>query len=97
MESLQDKQWRFVKLICKLVAKADELGYELTYGDAYREHDGEQNWRHATLPGVTLRIARRPRRESSKRSISRQPRPKPAVYAAGTRSAAQSITGGSPP
>lgn len=37
MESLQDKQWRFVKLICKLVAKADELGYELTYGDAYRD------------------------------------------------------------
>lgn len=37
METLQDKQWRFVKLICRLVARADELGYELTYGDAYRD------------------------------------------------------------
>ena len=37
MESLREKQWRFVKMLSQLVAKADELGYELTLGDAYRD------------------------------------------------------------
>ena len=34
--SLREKQSEFVRMIAKLIVKADELGYELTFGDAYR-------------------------------------------------------------
>jgi len=36
-ETLREKQWRFVKTLMKLIEKADELGYELTIGDAFRD------------------------------------------------------------
>ena len=34
--TLRQKQSQFVKLICLLIVKAEELGYELTFGDAHR-------------------------------------------------------------
>ena len=36
-ETLRQKQWRFVRMIAELVDFADRRGYELTYGDAYRD------------------------------------------------------------
>ena len=32
-----DKQWDFLRLLVKLVPKAEELGLKLTLGDAYRD------------------------------------------------------------
>ena len=37
MESLREKQSRFVRMVARLINKANELGYELTFGDAYRD------------------------------------------------------------
>lgn len=34
---LVDKQWKFVKMVSKLITYADSLGYKLTFGDAYRD------------------------------------------------------------
>jgi len=34
---LREKQSKFVNLICKLVVFATSQGYELTFGDAYRD------------------------------------------------------------
>lgn len=36
-ETLRQKQSRFALMIGKLIIKANELGYELTFGDAYRD------------------------------------------------------------
>jgi len=36
-ESLGDKQRRFTLMVSKLIIFADEQGYELTFGDAYRD------------------------------------------------------------
>lgn len=36
-ETLRQKQSRFVKMVAQLIVKATELGYELTFGDAYRD------------------------------------------------------------
>lgn len=35
IESLREKQSRFVRLIALLIIYADRLGYELTFGDSY--------------------------------------------------------------
>lgn len=37
MSSLLIKQMSFPGMICKLIAKAHEMGYEVTFGDAYRD------------------------------------------------------------
>lgn len=37
METLREKQSRFVKMLPFLIKKAEELGYDLTLGDAYRD------------------------------------------------------------
>lgn len=36
-ETLRQKQSRFVRMVAQLIDKAHELGYELTFGDAYRD------------------------------------------------------------
>lgn len=36
-ESLGDKQRRFTQMLAQLVVYAYSIGYELTYGDAYRD------------------------------------------------------------
>jgi hypothetical protein len=36
-ESLREKQSRFVLMVSKLIQKAYAMGYELTFGDAYRD------------------------------------------------------------
>ena len=36
-ESLRQKQSRFAKMVPRLIDKAFELGYEVTFGDAYRD------------------------------------------------------------
>lgn len=36
--SLRQKQSRFFKLTARLIDKVHELGYEATWGDAYRDH-----------------------------------------------------------
>ena len=36
-ESLGQKQRRFALLVSQLIAKAYEMGYEVTLGDAYRD------------------------------------------------------------
>jgi hypothetical protein len=36
-ETLREKQWRFVRMKCHLVAEAERLGYQLTDGDAFRD------------------------------------------------------------
>jgi hypothetical protein len=41
-DSLRERQSRFVKMVGHLIAWADEHGYELTFGDAYR--DSRVNW-----------------------------------------------------
>jgi hypothetical protein len=35
--TLREKQSKFVLMIAQLINKANELGYELTFGDAYRD------------------------------------------------------------
>jgi len=35
--TLGDKQRKFTLMVSKLIAEAYELGYELTFGDAYRD------------------------------------------------------------
>lgn len=35
--TLHEKQSKFVLMIAKLIYKAESLGYELTFGDAYRD------------------------------------------------------------
>jgi uncharacterized protein YcbK (DUF882 family) len=35
-ESLQSKQSRFARMVAALIVKATELGYEVTFGEAYR-------------------------------------------------------------
>lgn len=35
--TLREKQSKFVLMIAQLILKANELGYELTFGDAYRD------------------------------------------------------------
>lgn len=35
--TLREKQSAFTLMVAKLILKADELGYELTFGDAYRD------------------------------------------------------------
>lgn len=35
-ETLRQKQSRFALAVSKLIQKADELGYQVTFGDAYR-------------------------------------------------------------
>lgn len=37
-ESLSQKQRRFTLMVAKFVLKCYELGYEFTYGDAFRDH-----------------------------------------------------------
>lgn len=37
METLFQKQTKFSKLVVQLMQKAFELGYEITFGDAYRD------------------------------------------------------------
>lgn len=34
---LGNKQKKFVRMVVQLIAKAHELGYEVTFGDAYRD------------------------------------------------------------
>lgn len=36
MLTLRQKQSIFVRSVCRLIARAEELGYELTFGEAYR-------------------------------------------------------------
>jgi len=36
-ETLLQKQTRFVKMVVKLLQKAENMGYEITFGDAYRD------------------------------------------------------------
>jgi len=36
-ETLRQKQWRFVRMLNKLVDYAESMGYELTLGDGYRD------------------------------------------------------------
>jgi len=35
--ALREKQSRFVRMVAKLIEHAGHLGYELTFGDAYRD------------------------------------------------------------
>ena len=35
--TLQEKQSRFVMLVAQLIEHATELGYQLSFGDAYRD------------------------------------------------------------
>lgn len=44
--TLLDKQQAFVRLIAKLIGKAYELGYELTFGESY-DDDGYGHMRHS--------------------------------------------------
>jgi hypothetical protein len=37
-ETLRQKQSRFAKSVASLIDMADQLGYEVTLGDAYRDH-----------------------------------------------------------
>lgn len=37
-ESLLEKQQRFTRMVALLIQKANELGYELTLGDAFRDN-----------------------------------------------------------
>lgn len=37
METLRQKQHRFMRMIPRLIDKAHELGYEVTLGDGYRD------------------------------------------------------------
>lgn len=37
METLRQKQSRFVRMVARLIDKAHELGFELTIGDAFRD------------------------------------------------------------
>lgn len=36
-ETLRQKQWRFIRMLTALVNYADQMGYELTQGDAFRD------------------------------------------------------------
>jgi hypothetical protein len=36
-ENLRQKQSRFARMVADLILKAEELGYEVTLGDAYRD------------------------------------------------------------
>ena len=36
-KSLLQHQQMFVGMVCRLLARADELGYDITFGDAYRD------------------------------------------------------------
>jgi hypothetical protein len=36
-ETLQQKQWRFIRMLNALVQYAGSIGYELTLGDSYRD------------------------------------------------------------
>lgn len=36
-ESVREKQSRFVFMISRLIIRAEELGYQLTFGDAFRD------------------------------------------------------------
>ena len=37
MSTLRNKQAQFTQAIAVLIRKADELGYQMTFGDAYRD------------------------------------------------------------
>jgi hypothetical protein len=37
VETLRQKQSRFARMVARLVDKASELGYEVTFGDAFRD------------------------------------------------------------
>lgn len=37
METLRQKQSRFVRMVGQLIAQAEAMGYELTLGDGYRD------------------------------------------------------------
>jgi len=38
-ETLQQKQARFVRMVGHLIAQSSVMGYDVTFGDAYREGD----------------------------------------------------------
>jgi hypothetical protein len=37
VETLRQKQSRFARMVARLIDKASELGYEVTFGDAFRD------------------------------------------------------------
>ena len=44
--TLRERQSRFVKMVARLIDYADSIGYELTFGDAYR--DPRVEWTYGT-------------------------------------------------
>jgi hypothetical protein len=48
-ETLRQKQSRFVKMVALLIAYAYQQGFELTFGDAYREGDPRNHGRRLAI------------------------------------------------
>lgn len=61
---LIEEQFEFVKDVCKLISRAEELGYILTFGEAWRT--GTQAWINS-LPSDSTLIAIAP--DSTKREF----------------------------
>ena len=57
-EWLQSKQARFVRLVALLILKADELGYAVTFGDAYAQDGHMPNSLHYSRLAIDLNLFR---------------------------------------
>lgn len=58
---LSQKQQIFTKNVCRLIAKADEMGIGLTFGDAYRSSDQQYLYYHGLtfIKGVLSSVRRK--------------------------------------
>lgn len=59
--TLRQKQSQFVKMVVLLIVKAEELGYELTFGDAFRspeecKRQGKPNSVHGLRLAIDLNL-----------------------------------------
>lgn len=60
-EKLSEKQARFCQAVARLILKADELGYAVTFGDCYRDPRcpyGHPNSNHRKRLAVDLNLFR---------------------------------------
>ena len=59
MSSLREKQSKFCHMVALLILHAEQLGYEFTFGDAYRQPDcgyGHPNSNHKRRLAIDLNL-----------------------------------------
>lgn len=56
METLREKQSRFVKMVGQLIAFATSQGYELTFGDAYATSGHKKKSNHYIRLAIDLNL-----------------------------------------